>query len=90
MNINNIAQRYENLKNRHRIHSEIQITDDKSVVIDGCLKVISYDENYIKLLLCSCTVEVYGLGLTMQNFALDGVKIKGNITSLDFSKKESV
>ena len=90
MNINELALRYEKFKRTRRKHSEIQITDDCEILINGCEKVVSYDENYIKIELSGCVVSVFGNRLSMNNFARDGVKITGMLSSVEFSGKELI
>lgn len=90
MNINKLATRYEEFKRKRRKHSDIQITDDSEMMINGCEKVISYDENYIKIELSGCVVSVFGNNLSMNNFSRDGVKITGTLSSVEFSGSESL
>ena len=68
MNINDLAIRYEEFKKSLNKHSEIQITDNKSIVLDGCRRVIEYNENCIRLELSAVAVSVVGMGLSMRNF----------------------
>lgn len=90
MKINDLATRYEEFKRKRRKHSEIQITDDCEVIINGCERIISYDENYIKIELSGCVVSIFGNALSMSNFSRDGVKIKGALSSVEFSGGESI
>lgn len=88
MNINELAQKYENFKNSLIRHSELQLTDNTELVIYGCKRVIQYDENYIKLELAANGAVVDGLELSMSNFSSNGVIIRGKIHSVTFMERE--
>lgn len=90
MNINDLANKYESYKQSLVKHSEMQFTDNTELLIEGCRKVIVYDENYIKLELASMGAAVDGLELTMRNFSIGGVVIKGKIRSVTFLDKEEL
>lgn len=90
MNINDLAIRYEEFKKSLNKHSEIQITDNKSIVLDGCRRVIEYNENCIRLELAAVAVSVVGMNLSMRNFSEGGIVIEGQIHSLTFISKEDI
>lgn len=86
MNINKLALKYEGFVQGLQKHSELQITDNGEILIDGCREVLCYDEEYIKLKLNSLTLEIFGFGFVMRNFADGGVCVKGKISSLNLIK----
>ena len=88
MNINDLAIKYEDFKKSRQKHSDIQITDNKEIVLDGCRRVVEYNENHIKLELPSMGISIVGMQLKMRNFSIGGVLIKGQIHSLTFISKE--
>ena len=90
MNINDLAIKYEDFKKSRQRHSDIQITDNKEIVLDGCRRVVEYNENHIKLELSSIGVSIVGMQLKMRNFSIGGVVIKGRIHSITFIPKEEV
>lgn len=90
MNINDLAIKYEDFKKSLTKHSDIQITDNSSIVLDGCRRVIEYNENCIKLELASVAVSVVGMELNMHNFSIGGLVIEGQIHSLTFISKEEL
>lgn len=90
MNINDLAIKYEDFKKSRQKHSDIQITDNKEIVLDGCRRVVEYNENHIKLELPSMGVSIVGMQLKMRNFSIGGVIIKGQIHSLTFISKEEI
>ena len=90
MNINDLAIKYENFKKSRLKHSDIQITDNKEIVLDGCRRVLEYNENHIKLELPSIGISIVGIKLKMRNFSIGGVIIKGDIHSITFISKEEI
>ena len=90
MNLYDIAEKYENLKKRLKKHYELQITDNKEIIIDGCREVIVYDDNYIKLQLNCGGVEIFGMNFSMRNFSDDGVVIKGIIFSINLLREGDI
>ena len=90
MNINDLAIKYEEFKKSWQKHSDIQITDDREIVLDGCRRVVEYNENHIMLELPSIGISVVGMQLKMRNFSIGGVIIKGQIHSITFISKEEI
>ena len=90
MNINDLAIKYEDFKKSLNKHSDIQITDNSSIVLDGCRRVIEYNENCIRLELAAVAVSVVGMNLSMRNFSIGGLVIEGQIHSLTFISKEDL
>lgn len=90
MNINDLAIKYENFKKSRQKHSDIQVTDNSEIVLDGCRKVVEYNENHIKLELPSMGISIVGMQLKMRNFSIGGVIIKGQIHSITFIPKEEI
>lgn len=90
MNINDLAIKYEEFKKSLQKHSDIQVTDDKEIVLDGCRRVMEYNENHIKLELSSIGISVVGMQLKMKNYSIGGVVINGHIHSITFFPKEEV
>lgn len=90
MNINDLAIKFEDFKRTRSKHSDIQITDNTEIILDGCRRVIRYDENDICLELPSVGVEIVGMKLKMHNFSVGGVIIEGSIHSVTFISKEEL
>ncbi len=84
MNINYIANKYEEWKQGLKRHSYLQITDNRELVIDNCKTIIKYDENFIELKLAESGLFITGRGLKMSNFGSGGVIIRGVFDSLKF------
>lgn len=90
MDINDIAVKFEDFKRTRSKHSDIQLTDNSELILDGCRRVIRYDENEICLELPLAGIEVVGMKLKMNNFSVGGVIIEGEIHSLTFISKEEL
>lgn len=90
MNINDLAIKYDDFKKSLIKHSEIQITDNSGIVIDGCRRVVEYNENLIRLELAVVFVSVVGMDLKMNNFSIGGLVINGKIHSISFDNKEDL
>lgn len=90
MNINELAQKYDEFKNSLIRHSELQLTDNGKLIIYGCKRVLEYDENYIKLELAINGAAIDGLELSMSNFSSNGVVIRGKIHSVTFLEREEL
>jgi len=85
-NINRIAEKFDKLKSGFYKHSYIQMTDNKEVLVDRCEKIITYDENIIKLKLINNNLTITGAEMKMQNFSMAGVIISGKINSIEFGE----
>ena len=84
MKIFEIINKYDNIIDKLRIQSLIQIADNKNILIESCKGIISYDENEIKLKLAICNIEIVGLNLKISNYSKSGVSINGKIHSIKF------
>ena len=84
MNVNNLAKRFEKLKNKGRRHSYISITDNGCINIEFCHGVIKFEEEQIVLELAKSLVTIVGLELSMKNYGYKNVKIYGKIHSISF------
>ncbi|MCM1055149.1 MAG: YabP/YqfC family sporulation protein [Bacteroides sp.] len=90
MNINELAIKFEDFKRTRNKHSDIQITDNTEIILDGCRRVIRYDENDVCLELPSIGLEIVGMQLKLHNFSVGGVIIEGFIHSVTFIDKEEL
>ncbi len=90
MNINDLAIKYEDFKKSLLKHSDIQITDNRELTLDGCQRVVEYGENNIVLELPTVGISVVGMMLSMKNFSVGGIVINGEIHSVTFISKEEL
>lgn len=84
MNINVLAEKYDNFRNRQKRHSAIQITDYGNMFIECCREVIVFNENMICLKLAKCTITIVGLDLKMRNYNSGGAAVSGCFHSIAF------
>lgn len=84
MNINELARRYENVKNRMKRHSAIQIMDYENMLIECCREVLVLNENMICLKLARCTITIVGLDLKMRTYSSGGASVSGILHSVAF------
>ena len=49
MNVDKLAMRYEQLKNKTRRHSFITLKDNRSAELECCRKILKFEDNIIEL-----------------------------------------
>ena len=49
MNVDKLAMRYEQLKNKTRKHSFITLKDNRSAELECCRKILKFEDNIIEL-----------------------------------------
>ena len=84
MNIYEVSDKYDRLKNSSIRHSMIQICDNRRIIIEECRKILKFDENTIKLELAKGNITVIGLELKLSNFSERGMIITGSFHSIGF------
>ena len=87
MNIEYIIDKIDQLSNKMRQHSAIQIYDNSKANIEICLGVLEFEENKIKLELAKMNVIITGFDLKLRNYNKNGIEINGRIHSIDFEEK---
>ncbi len=86
MNVNKLAGKYEQLKDKTRSHSYITIKDNNFVEIECCRKVTGFGDNIIELEIPCGLLKIVGPELRLKNFGTDSVKIYGRIHSIGFEE----
>ncbi|MGN0613101.1 MAG: YabP/YqfC family sporulation protein [Porcipelethomonas sp.] len=66
--------------------SQIQITGNKEVLVDGCRKILEYNDIFVKVKTWDLTVQIWGSGLEVNDFGSDGIYICGKIQSVELEK----
>jgi len=84
--IKEIANKLEQVKSKVRRHSALQITDNREIIADGCLKIVACDESIIEVILINNRLIINGTGLKMRNWGTDGVTISGVIRGIEFDE----
>lgn len=59
---------------------------DREIYVENCRKIISCDDDFITLGIFGACVRVSGVPLILENFGVNGVKISGKITSIEFAE----
>ena len=82
--IKKLAQKYERAKSQLNRHSSLQITDNREIIADGCLKIVNCDDNVVVIDQVSNRVTITGEELKLRNWGSDGVTIHGRINSIEW------
>ncbi len=64
--------------------SNIQIFSDSEIIVDGCKKVIDFNNDYIKLKLSNGYLLIFGTKFVIQSFEENIIDIIGVINSVEF------
>ena len=72
-------------KGKHLLGSaaQIEITGKEKVLIDGCRKIIEYNDIVVRVKTRDMTVSVWGSGLYASSFGTECVYIYGKISSVE-------
>jgi len=68
------------------INTNIMISDNNTVEIECCRKVLEYNDIYIRLRTPNMIVVVWGKKLCIDGFRSTGIIITGEIDSIEFQK----
>lgn len=71
-------------KKKLYLNTNINITDNTRVEIENCRRIIEYNDIYVMLSTSTVTVKIWGSGLKISDYNMDGVIIDGRISSLEF------
>lgn len=66
--------------------TQIQLTDNKELEIEGSKKIIEYDENIIIIELQKSVLKILGTGLVTTCYSSGFVTVSGCINSLEFTE----
>ena len=64
----------------------IQITGNHEVLVEGCKKILEYNDVFIKVKTWDMIIQVWGSGLKVSDFNSNGIYIFGNIQSVELIK----
>lgn len=64
--------------------SKITLNSNKEALIEGCRNIIEYEDDRIKLNLGNKTLLIIGSGLSIETITINGVMVKGTISSVEF------
>lgn len=64
--------------------THIEMFSNKNVIVEGCKKILDYQNDYIKLKLKKGTIIFWGLNFVILDFDEEKIIIKGKISSVEF------
>ncbi len=64
--------------------SRTEIFSNKQIIIEGCQKILDYQDTYIKLKLKKGNISLLGEQFVIGNFFEEKIIIKGIISSIEF------
>ena len=76
----------ENGKRFVNMDSQIEITGDKEVLVDGCRKILEYNDVFVKVRTWEMTVNIWGNNLSVSDFGSGSIYISGKIQSVELEK----
>lgn len=62
----------------------LEITDDRRAVIEGCKRILEYEEDSIRIATCKGAVRFRGRGLCMTAMSSDCAVITGRLLSVEY------
>lgn len=69
--------------------SQIVITGNSYLEIEGCLRIMEYNDIYLKIKTCRGIIaEIWGQGLTVSDYNTSAVAVRGIITSVELHGRE--
>jgi len=77
-------------KSEEEILSEVrmEITSNTEFTLEGCMGVLEFTQNYIKLNLKKGNITLCGKNLDINGFEQDSITVKGIIDSIEFCISE--
>lgn len=65
------------------------ITGNSYLEIEGCIRIMEYNDIYLKIKTCRGIIaEIWGQGLTVSDYNTSAVAVRGIITSVELHGKE--
>lgn len=67
-------------------HAQIELSENREAIIEGCRSILNYDENLIKLDLGEIQVSFSGKNLIVSRMNAENAVIEGEIEQISFSR----
>ncbi len=64
--------------------SHIEIFSNNKIFLEGCMNIIEYEKEYIKLKLKKGCLLIMGNNFVIESFEGENIKICGNVISIEF------
>lgn len=77
---------YDKSRKLMYLNTAIHITDDTSIIVENCGKIIEYSDIYISLKANNLKIYIWGKNLKVDDFDTDCIRINGLIHSVEFSR----
>ena len=68
--------------------SRIEMYSNKQIVVDGCMGVLEFSDDFIKLKLKKGNAIIYGNGLNINGFEEKIITVSGSLQSIEFCIRE--
>lgn len=65
-------------------NARTEIFSNKRIIIEGCKKIVEYQDNYIKLQLKNSFINILGTNFKITTFEENKIEINGNILTIEF------
>lgn len=78
---------FEKVRDIAFMDSQIQIIGNKEVLVDGCKKILEYDDVFVKVSTWNMIVNIWGSELTVNDFGSGEIFICGNIQSIELENR---
>lgn len=69
-----------------KMATQIQITGDREVLVECCKKILEYNDIMVKVKTWDMTVQIWGSGLTVNDFSSRGIYVCGKIQSIELMR----
>ncbi len=75
----------EKIKRFVNMDTQIQITGNHEVLVECCRKILEYNDVLVKVQTWDMTVQIWGSGLSVNDFSSKGIFVCGKIQSVELT-----
>ncbi len=75
----------EKMKRFVNMDTQIQITGNHEVLVECCRKILEYNDVLVKVQTWDMTVQIWGSGLSVNDFSSKGIFVCGKIQSVELT-----
>lgn len=76
----------EKIKRFVNMDTQIQITGNHEVLVECCRKILEYNDVLVKVRTWDMTVQIWGSGLSVNDFSSKGIFVCGRIQSVELTE----
>ena len=77
----------EKIRKMFYMNSCISVLDNKQVLVENCKSLLECNEILVRIVAAGYIVEVWGRGLTTNNYSSGSVLVQGEIQSVSVTKR---